>query len=122
MNNQLKSAIESIVEKLTAEGLIGMAETARVLGTFRSGKPTHPSTPTRWALDGIRLPDGRRLKLEHIRMGDRIMTSKPALVRFLAAQQDPSIVPETNLPRSPAQRRKEIEDAKATCEAMGFRT
>jgi hypothetical protein len=45
-----------------------MAAAAKLLGTFRGGRPCHPSTVVRWCLDGIKLANGQRLKLEFIRM------------------------------------------------------
>jgi hypothetical protein len=62
--------VSAHLDKLIAEGLIGMAEVGRLLGTFRGGRPCHPSTPTRWCLEGVKLPDGRRLRLEHVRISD----------------------------------------------------
>ena len=40
---------------LIAEGLTGMAETAKAAGTYRSSRPCHPSTIVRWCLEGVRL-------------------------------------------------------------------
>ena len=91
------------VERLTAEGLIGVAQAARLVGTFRSGKPTHPSTISRWMLNGFALPGGRIVKLEHIKIAGRLATSKQALLRYLAAQQpDTTENAPTLTTRSPA--------------------
>lgn len=102
------------IEQLIAEGPIGMAETARLLGTFRGGKPCHSSTPTRWCLSGVKLLDGRTLRLEHYRTAGRLMTSKAAVLRFLAAQQGGAGgVPSTDNspPRSPTQRNSDSNAA-----------
>jgi hypothetical protein len=40
----------------------------------------------RWITEGVRLPDGSRVRLEAARLGGRWLTSEPALRRFLAAQ------------------------------------
>jgi len=112
----MADSISSQIEKLLAEGPIGMAETARLLGTFRGGKPCHPSTPTRWCYSGVKLPDGSTLRLEHFRSAGRLVTSKAALLRFLTAQQGEMPAPS---PRSPAQRNCAAEAAGAELEAMG---
>lgn len=88
----MATSVSDRVDRLTAEGLIGMVEAARLMGTFRNGKGTHPSTLIRWCLNGISLADGRLLKLESIRCSNRLLTSRPAVLRFLAAQQDENIV------------------------------
>lgn len=107
------------LEKLIGEGLIGVAETARLLGTFRGGRPCHPSIVVRWCLDGVKLPDGRRLRLEHVRVTDRLMTTKPALMRFLAAQQTPAQVP-ASVPRSPTARSRASDTAASELSELGI--
>jgi hypothetical protein len=116
----MADALSDHLNRLIDEGLIGVAETSRLLGTFRAGRPCHPSTVVRWMLDGIKLGDGRRLRLEHIRITDRLMTSKRALLRFLAAQQDPSSIPDSTSPRSPAERRRAHAKAEAELKATGI--
>ena len=76
------------VDRILGEGAVNASALAELLGSFREGKPTHPRTITRWMLTGVELPDGRRLKLEHVRAGARLLSSRAALTRFLAAQQD----------------------------------
>ncbi len=100
-----------LIEQLVAEGPIGMVATAQLLGTFRCGKPCHSSTPTRWCLTGVKLPDGRVLRLEHFRSARRLMTSKPALLRFLASQQIETQNPFPAAPKSPAQQTRDGEAA-----------
>lgn len=78
----------ALVERLTREGLIGMHAAAKLYGQAHENKTAHASTPTRHAITGVRLHDGRRLKLETIRVGGRLMTSRAAVLRFFAAQND----------------------------------
>jgi len=113
------SSVEHI-DRILGENPIGMSECARLLGTFRGGRPCHPSTPVRWCTRGVKLVDGSVLRLEHIRMGDRLMTSRPALLRFLAAQQQPSDVPVAQ-PRTPAQQKRDAENADRKLDALGIR-
>jgi hypothetical protein len=76
------------VNRLLGEGAIPMAAASRVIGeSFKGNRRTHPSTLMRWIVKGILLPNGDRLKLEGFRLNGRYMTSRAAVVRFIAAQQ-----------------------------------
>jgi hypothetical protein len=55
---------DALIEQLVGEGPIGMSVAAKVYGTHRGDQPTHPSTPLRHCLKGIKLPDGSSLQLE----------------------------------------------------------
>lgn len=79
------------VARLLDEGPLGMGAAARLFGTFREGKPVHPSTIARWAINGVKLANGAVVKLETFQLGRRLCTSKAALVRFLRAQQVPAV-------------------------------
>src|SRR4051812_7017727 len=52
-----------LVETILAEGPIGMAAAAKLLGSL-NGKLTHPATISRWAGRGVRVADGSRCRLE----------------------------------------------------------
>jgi hypothetical protein len=108
--NHTKSHVESIVERILTEGPIGMSAAARLYGSFRGGRPTHPTTPTRHHLHGVILPDGQVVRLEAVRIAGRLMTSRAAVARFIAAQQieQPPATPPT---RSPSARRRASEAA-----------
>lgn len=113
------NAIEIQIEKIINEGAIGMAEAAKLPGTFRRGRPCHPSTLTRWCLDGVKLPNGQTIHLEHYRQAGRIMTSRAALLRFLVAQQDQASIASANAPRSPGERERAANKAGKELEALG---
>jgi hypothetical protein len=102
-----------------AEGLIGMAETAKQVGVFRRGRPAHPGTITRWCLDGVTLADGKVLKLEHIKLANRLMTTRQALLRFLTAQQDEQDATTDTIPLSPAERQRENVRHERELDALG---
>ncbi|MFO0796375.1 MAG: DUF1580 domain-containing protein [Gemmataceae bacterium] len=97
----MPDATTDLVERLLTEGPIGPAAAARLYGSYRGGRPTHPSTIVRHIQDGVRLADGTVLRLEGVRIGGRLVTSRPAIVRFIAAQQ-PADAPAPARPRSPA--------------------
>jgi hypothetical protein len=114
----MADSVSQHIERLISEGPIGMAETGRMLGSFRGGRPCHSSTPARWCLSGVKLADGRTLRLEHYRTAGRLMTSRAALIRFLAAQQVPVDVPDV-APRSPAERRRAVNAAAEELKRLG---
>ncbi len=111
----------SLIERIIAEGAIGCAEAARLFGTFRSGRPCHPATISRWCISGVRVRDGRRVKLEHFRGAGKLMTSKQAIFRYLAIQQEPAeSAQHEKIPiPTPSERRRSIEAASRELEAAG---
>ena len=113
--------VEQLVERLMREGLISMAQAAKMFGSGRNGAATHPATLTRKCLKGDLLPSGTRLKLEHIRIANRIMTTHQAVVRHISALTAASKLASENGPqvRSPAARRRESLQAGADLESMG---
>ena len=96
---------ESLVERILSEGPIGMSAAARLYGSFRGGRPTHPTTPTRHHLRGVTLPDGRVVRLEAVRIAGRLMTSRAAVARFITVQQPDESPTVSPVPRSPSARR-----------------
>jgi hypothetical protein len=91
---------------------------AKVAARFpgRSGQ-TNPSTIFRWATKGCRAQDGARVKLEFARIGTRLMTSEPAVERFLTALNAP-VISEPQ-PRTPTQRNRAALKAAEALEAAG---
>lgn len=107
------------VQHLSAEGLIGMRAAARIYGEAKDGKPPHASTPTRHAISGVKLHDGRVLKLEVIRIAGRLMTTRQAVLRFFAAQNgdtDPPTAPPVSA--SPRQRTRQQTAASRKLDAI----
>jgi hypothetical protein len=51
--------------------------------------PSRPSLPTvwRWARKGITTSNGNLIKLESLKIGSQLVTSKQAVTRFIAASQ-----------------------------------
>jgi hypothetical protein len=62
---------------IAVETLLTLSQAARLRPPGRAGRPTHPSTPYRWATRGVR---GHRLEV--IRLGGVTYTSREALQRF----------------------------------------
>jgi hypothetical protein len=82
------SAQSNTIARLIEEGTIGMTQAAKLMGTFRNGKPTCSTTITRWAQKGVRLSNGRIVKLEAYRLNGRLCTSRSAIIRFILAQNE----------------------------------
>src|SRR5947209_5991282 len=68
------------------EHTLRLADVGQHLPPGRNGKRPSLSCVLRWVLDGVRLDDGRRVRLEAVRVGGKWVTSIEALERFAAAQ------------------------------------
>lgn len=105
--------------ELANERTISLAAAARMLPPGRRGRPVNLSTILRWVLDGVRLPNGARIRLEAIRLGGRWITSVEAMERF-AARQTPDLDAEPpKLARTPAARNRASEAARKRLEKVG---
>lgn len=102
---------------LNDEPLISLAQAAVKLPGHRGAKRLHPATLTRWILTGVRGVDGRRVKLEAVRVGCRWLTSEAALQRFADALGSPPA--DGPPPRTPTARQKASERAAAELRATG---
>src|SRR5262245_10201201 len=107
-------------DRLLSEGLVSMPGIAKLLGELRGGRPVHPSTPYRWATRGVRLPDGSRLRLEALVLSGRPVSSRPALLRFIAGQQPAATKDAGTPPRSPAARNRASEQAAEELKRLGI--
>src|SRR4051812_3681693 len=70
---------------LSSETLLPLAAVPERLPPGRSGKPLSFSAVWRWALKGIKTPQGI-IKLETVKLGGRLLTSEQALQRFAERQ------------------------------------
>ncbi len=68
------------VSKILCEDVLTLQEARREIASV-TGRRVDKTTIYRWVLRGV-----RGTKLEHIRLGDRILTSRQALTRFIAAR------------------------------------
>lgn len=112
---------------LNGETLLTLNEAAKI----SPGRP-HATALWRHCRVGILSKAGGRVKLEHVRFGRRIFTSKEAISRFAqrladadaaffdaaqAAREDAPVPPRA---RSAAQRRADIAEAEAVLERAGI--
>lgn len=102
-----------------AEKLLTLTEAAKSVPNV-GGKRPHVSTIFRWTRDGVR----GGVKLETVRIGRRICTSREALERFFQAASEaepPEPKPKVSSPKSrtEAQRAHAIAQAKRNLAAEG---
>ena len=102
---------------LQDESLISLSQAAARFPGHRGAERLHPATLTRWILKGVKAVDGRRVKLEAVRVGCRWLTSEPALRRFADALGSPPA--ESPPPPTAAARQKASQRADAELRAMG---
>lgn len=105
---------------LLNETLISLAAAGRRLPGHRDNRSTNPSTIWRWVRTGALAADGRRVRLEAVRLGSRWLTSVEALARFAEALTA-GTAPEALAGRSPtpAARRAASERAGRELERRG---
>jgi len=105
---------------LSSERTISLAAAARLLPPGRRGRPVNLSTLLRWVLDGVKLPDGKRVRLEGVRLGNRWITSVEALERFAARQTPDLDDDQPKLSRTPTARQRASERAAKALEQAGI--
>ena len=95
------------------EQIVSLTNATKLLPARRGNRPAHVSCMFRWAKHGL-----RGVKLETLRVGGTICTSKQALERFfsrLAELDGPDA--ETARAATPARRQREIAEASRKAEA-----
>ncbi|MDB5314051.1 MAG: hypothetical protein JWO38_8253 [Gemmataceae bacterium] len=110
-----------LVERILAEGPLGMSAIARLCGKYRNGAATHPSTPKRWHSKGVTLTDGRVIKLDAVRLNGRLVSSRAALLRFIRAQQNPPPAPPAPATPTPTARERAAAAASAELDSLGVK-
>lgn len=101
------------------ETVISLRDAANELPSgMNPGKPIHFSTLWRWALRGCLALDGRRVRLEAVRLGGRWLTSKEALQRFSDALSH--VQAEGLETRAPTGRKRDVSAARKKLEKMGI--
>jgi hypothetical protein len=106
---------------LRNEEPITLAAAARLFPPTRQGRPISLSAIFRWISDGIKGPDGKRIRLEATRVGGRWLTSVAALERFALAQTPQFGGTETTTRiRTPGQRQRASEAAALELENDGI--
>jgi hypothetical protein len=102
------------------EATMPLSHAGRLLPPYRYGRPVSLSCVLRWVLDGVKLPDGRRVRLEAIRLGGRWLTSREALQRFAEAQTPNPDLSTQELPRTQTSRRRASDRAAKELDRIGI--
>lgn len=121
MAETVPEPVSQVLAEIQAGDGLSSAAAGRLFPGHRGGKSVDPSTTFRWITRGAAAPDGRRVKLEAVRVGGRWLTSRGAVARFVAALT-PASDPDTSTPpasRTPAARKRASEKAVAALKAMG---
>ena len=103
---------------LRNESVLSLTDACRSLPKI-DGKRPHPSTLWRWCRHGVRSRSGERIRLEHARLGHRIVVSREALGRFanrLAELDAEPAAPTHPIPRSRTATQRERDIARAEAE------
>jgi hypothetical protein len=110
---------ETPMSDFFAAELLTLPQAAKLVPPVRGGR-TRNSTLARWIVDGCRMPDGSRLHLQAVRLGQKWCTSKTWLAEFFerltAARMPGQPLP---APRAPAKRLAAIRRAEKRLEQIG---
>lgn len=80
--------MSQIVHEVADGHGIRPAVVARLIPGEVAGQPVTPRTIRNWCTHGLRSRLGVLVRLEHVRMGTRFLTSEAAVQRFLARLND----------------------------------
>jgi hypothetical protein len=105
---------------LSLEDPISLPQTTRLLPPGREDRPVTLSCVLRWILKGAPGPDGKRIRLEALRVGGRWVTTIQALQRFAEALTPHLDGEPTPAQRTPTARRRAAERAGEQLDALGI--
>lgn len=72
--------VKESVQRILTEDVLTLQDARKVIGQLTGRRPDK-TTMYRWCLRGV-----RGVKLEHVRLGGVIFTSRQAITRFIEAQ------------------------------------
>lgn len=123
MAEVVSEPLAQVLAEVQAGDGLSPAAAGRLFPGHRGGKSVDPSTVFRWITGGTAAPDGRRVKLEAVRVGGRWITSRGAVARFVAAltaAADPAAPnPGAPVTRTPADRSHATAKAIDALKKMG---
>jgi hypothetical protein len=116
----LGQTIPPKLHALEGEQMIGLPFAAGLLPARGSPGRANASTLYRWVIEGVRMRDGRRVKLEAVRIGSSYHTSREAVGRFIRAMNEPTpLADEPAPPLTAGQRLRELRLAKERAAKAG---
>src|SRR5262245_69457 len=105
---------------LATEKTFPLSHASKFLPSARRGRPVTLSCLLRWVFDGVKSPEGKRVRLEALRLGGKWVTSMEALQRFAECQTPVFGQPDKAILRSPTKRMKAAQRAEKELERAGF--
>jgi hypothetical protein len=114
--------VSQVLSEIQAGEGLGLSAAGRLFPAHRGEGTVDPSTVFRWVTKGTKTADGRKVKLEAVRVGGRWLTSRAAVGRFVAAltvAADPTVATPPQSTRAPTARQKASERAARELERMG---
>jgi hypothetical protein len=115
-----------MVSTLLSEEIAGghgksLSQATRLFPSYRKGRPVTLSCVLRWVTEGVRGPDGNRVRLEAARLAGRWITTPQAIARFIQAQT-PTLNGQADepAPRAPSARQRDSARAAAELERLGI--
>jgi hypothetical protein len=96
-----------------------LSQAAKLFPPSRRCRPVTLSCLVRWVTEGVRGPDGKRIRLEAARLAGRWITTPQAIARFIEAQT-PTLASELFAPRAPAARQRASEQAASRLGKIGI--
>jgi hypothetical protein len=115
----LRESIPQVLNEIQSGEGLSLSAAGRLFPAHRGPGSVAPSTIFRWVKTGSKTTDGRLIKLEAVRLGNRWLTSRSALNRFvgaLTAAVDPAPQPP---PRSATARNRASTAAGRKLKEMG---
>jgi hypothetical protein len=111
---------ELLLEEIDRGEGMPLSQLAQRVPRVRLGKPVSLSCVLRWVLDGAKVQgqNGRRVKLEAVRLGGKWISTPGALRRFILAQTPGDQPPPTM--RTAGQRTRATEKATRELEQAGI--
>ena len=111
--------------RILDETKIDLEQARHRLGT--ADQPLHYVTVIRLIHRGLKMPDGSRVYLDHLRLGGKLVTSTEAIARFAAATNgidpgDPSTLDPSDTPAPTKARLRELEHVDRELDASGIGT
>jgi hypothetical protein len=101
------------------EELIPLGVAANYFPGARGADRVNPATVFRWCVRGTRTADGRLVKLESLRVGCRLLTSRQAVIRYVERLSMSPPRPHQSPGRSPTETTRSSEAAAAELKRMG---
>jgi hypothetical protein len=110
---------EVIMIDISSETILPLSQAAKRLPSYRRGRPVTLSCLLRWVFNGVKRPDGVRVRLEALRLG-RWVTSLEALQRFAEAQTPTCEDDRRPQSRTPTARARAAQRAERKLERAGI--